>query len=363
MKKIAFYLPQYHCIPENDSWWGEGFTEWDNVKKSKPQFKSHYQPEVPLGENYYCLLDKEVQERQADLALQYGIDGFCYYHYWFEGKLLLERPAEQMLNDKKIKLEFCFCWANESWARTWDGQEKQILIKQNYNEDENAWKKHFDYLLPFFKDERYIRVNNKPLFILYKPQLIKNVDEFRRFWDKLAESHGFPGIYWAFQHDSAFDYVSKMDAFDMAIEFEPFYTVRTMPNRGKQPLMKRIIKKLCNMPTLYNYDEVWKYIIDREPELPISAPGIFTSWDNTPRRGNKALIFWKATPEKFRYYLDKKKTNLNRYNSQFIFINAWNEWAEGAHLEPDEKNGFGYLKAIKSVFENGEESENEDTSQ
>lgn len=362
MKKIAFYLPQYHSIPENDSWWGEGFTEWDNVKKSKPQFKDHSQPEVPLGNNYYCLLERSVQEQQANLALKYGIDGFCYYHYWFEGKLLLEKPAEQMLSNKKIKLEFCFCWANESWARTWDGQEKQILIKQNYNENEEAWKKHFDYLLPFFKDERYIKVDNKPLFILYKPHLIKNVDEFRAYWNKLAESQGFSGIYWAFQHDSAFDHVSEMNSFDMAIEFEPFYTVRKMPNRGKQPLIKRVIKKIRNMPTIYSYDEVWSYIINRKPELPISAPGVFTSWDNTPRRGNNAIVFWKATPEKFKNYLQKKITNLNKYNSQFIFINAWNEWAEGAHLEPDEKNGYGYLEAVKSAFEDSGESENEDIS-
>ena len=144
MKKIALYLPQFHAIPENDAWWGEGFTEWTNVSKSKPQFIKHVQPEIPYGKNYYNLLDENVQENQAKMAKKYGVDGFCYYHYWFEGKLLLEKPMENMLKNPKVDIPFCICWANETWARTWDGKEQDILIKQNYNEDETGWKKHFD---------------------------------------------------------------------------------------------------------------------------------------------------------------------------------------------------------------------------
>lgn len=351
LKPIAFYLPQFHSIPENDEWWGKGFTEWDNVKRSRPLFRGHNQPEKPLNHDYYCLLDKEVQIKQAKLAKEFGIYGFCYYHYWFEGKLLLEKPSEQMLMNQDIDVNFCFCWANESWARTWDGKEKKILIKQNYQENKEGWEVHFQYLLPFFKDKRYIKVNNKPLFLLYKPHLIKNGDALRECWNLLAKENGFSGIYWGMQHDSAFQHIDEMAPFDIAVEFEPYYTVNQMPNHGKQSFLQRAVKKIRRMPTIYNYDEIWKLIINRQPNQQCAAPGAFTSWDNTPRRGRKALIFWKAAPEKFEKYLTEKIIAVqNSYNSEFIFINAWNEWAEGAHLEASESDGYGYLEALKKAL-------------
>ena len=366
MKTIAFYLPQFHPIPENNEWWGEGFTEWVNVKNARPQFKGHIQPEIPYNNDYYSLLDSKAQINQAKLAKEYGVGGFCYYHYWFEGKLLLEKPMENMLKNKAVDIPFCVCWANETWARTWDGKEQDILIKQNYNEDENGWKKHFDYFLPFFKDERYIKHNGKPMLLIYKPQLILNCKEMIAYWRTLAVEAGFEGLYIGYQHHSAFD--SDMDAsgFDFGVEFEPFFTVRELKRETNgfsqkvkyafshpKWVFRKLRQKLFNKPAIYDYDEIWARIIRRKPEKANIIPGAFTAWDNTPRRGNNSNVFFKSTPEKFvKYYSSQLKHAKEIYHSEYIFINAWNEWAEGAHLEPDAHNGFGYLEALKNHIEN-----------
>ena len=362
MKYIAFYLPQFHAIPENDEWWGKGFTEWNNVRKSKSLFRKHNQPEIPLNKNYYCLLDSKTQEWQSQLALNYGIDGFCYYHYWFEGKLLLEKPLELMLKNKNIKIPFCLSWANESWARTWDGQENELLIKQNYNEDENGWKKHFEYFLKFFKDERYIKNNGRPVLIIYKPHLIKNCKDMLAFWRKLAKENGFADLYIGYQHYSAFNQNMSENGFDFGINFEPFYTVYEI-NRKLNNIKKKAVyylenpknitrflrKKLLSEPNIYDYDEIWNNIIRRKNNKSIYR-GAFTSWDNTPRKGKNADVFFESTPQKFEKYLNAlTRASKKAGNDEYIFINAWNEWAEGAHLEPEERYGYGYLEAIKRV--------------
>ena len=190
MKIIAFYLPQFHNIPENDEWWGDGFTEWTNVKKAKPLYEGHMQPRVPLGGNYYNLLDDNVKIWQADLAKKYGVYGFCYYHYWFNGKMLLEKPMEQMLANKEVDIPFCICWANEPWTKAWVGDERKLLIAQEYGQEEE-WKQHFMYLLPFFKDERYITKNGKPLFVFYRPDIVPCMKEMIETWDKLAKENAF----------------------------------------------------------------------------------------------------------------------------------------------------------------------------
>lgn len=363
MKKIAFYLPQYHCIPENDEWWGKGFTEWVNVKKATPLFTGHNQPEIPLDKNYYNLLDKEVQEEQSKIALCYGLDAFCYYHYWFDGKLLLEKPMEQMLSNKNIKIPFCISWANESWARTWDGRDSHILIKQNQNESRESWIKHYEYLSKFFCDKRYLKNQNKPVFIIYKPQLIGKIRKFMECWDKLAQKDGFDGIYWGYQHPSAFLDTKVIDMFDFGIEFEPLYTDTEMEGKraqleGMRRILyafqhprwgvKKIKKKILKLPSIKSYDEVWGKIITRKPKRKNIQPGAFPAWDNTPRKGKNGIVFWGASPDKFKRYLSKQcKRAKEIYHAEYIFINAWNEWGEGAHLEPDEKNQFGYLEALK----------------
>ena len=222
MRIIAFYLPQFHNIPENDEWWGDGFTEWVNVKKAEPIYEGHEQPRVPLDGNYYNLLDDDVKIWQAELAKKYGIYGFCYYHYWFNGKLLLEKPMEQMLENKKVDLPFCVCWANEPWTRAWVG-EKKVLIGQEYG-TEKEWKEHFDYMLPFFRDDRYIKEDNRPLYVIYRPEIIPCLQEMLALWDKLAKENGFDGMCFAYQNID-FDLLKDKDdsMFTYNIEFQPHY--------------------------------------------------------------------------------------------------------------------------------------------
>lgn len=360
-KIITFYLPQFHAIPENDEWWGDGFTEWTNVKKSKPLYKGHYQPEIPLNNNYYCLLDSEAQEWQSKLAQKYGVYGFCYYHYWFNGKLLLQKPMENMLINPKINIHFCISWANESWSRTWTGKEKEVLIKQE-SDDEEMIKKHFEYLLPFFKDQRYIKIDNKPLFIIYKPHLMPNVKRELEIWNELAINNGFDGIYFGHQSCESFDY--DMSMFDFGIEFEPFYT-RAYESKSYKNFLKRMIHFICHPSQLFqkirnrlslgwvdNYDRITKIACNRNADNH-SYLGAFPSWDNTPRKGKKSYIVKGSTPLKFENYLTNllKKNRAKDKNNDFIFINAWNEWAEGAHLEPSELYKFSYLEAVKNSLE------------
>lgn len=350
MRSIAFYLPQYHSIPENDKWWGKGFTEWTNVKKAKPLFKKHIQPEVPLDIGYYDLSDDKVMVKQAQLAKSYGLYGFCYYHYWFEGKLLLEKPLEQMLNNNNIDIPFCICWANETWSRTWNGSESDILIKQNYNEDITLLRSHFDYLLKYFKDDRYISKDNRPMLIIYKPHLVTNLDFLMSKWNEWAIEEGFNGVCFGFQHHSTFENESVVKKMDFGIEFEPWYTAGEINKRANKNILylKYLKNRFLKQPNVYNYDDIWKEILNRPPLYSNIMPGAFTSWDNTPRKGANATIFYEATPDKFQNYLIEQINRAkNVYNSDYIFINAWNEWGEGAHLEPDEYNKYGYLQALK----------------
>lgn len=380
MKILAFYLPQFHQIPENDVWWGEGFTEWTNTKKTNPLFKNHYQPKIPLNKNYYDLSKMDTLLWQAELANKYGIHGFVFYHYWFkDGKKLLEKPAEMLLENKELKTKFCFSWANEPWSRRWDGSETEILMPQEYGE-KKEWKMHFDYLLKFFKDSRYIFVNNKPLFIIYKPDLIPNCNEMMDYWDELALENNLNGITFISQHASFFSNKCKDMKFDYNILFEPGYTLITHQNiKNKKEKLKIIMKnplvfeikknnfakrfyskKELNIMNFgrYNYDVIWKAIINRKNNDKKTLQGGFVDWDNSPRIGKRALVFHGSTPEKFQKYLSLLIKKLKKENKDLLFITAWNEWAEGSYLEPDEKHGYKYLEAVNNaLIENGENNE------
>ena len=379
MKIIAFYLPQFHNIPENDEWWGNGFTEWTNVKKAKPLYEGHMQPRVPLGGNYYNLLDDNVKIWQADLAKKYGVYGFCYYHYWFNGKMLLEKPMEQMLANKEVDIPFCICWANEPWTKAWVGDERKLLIAQEYGQEEE-WKQHFMYLLPFFKNERYITKDGKPLFVFYRPDIVPCMKEMIETWDKLAKENGLSGITFAFQSGD-YDWNNSKEAnlFDYDIEFQPPYASHWLySNDGKfvSALKKcrRLLagwagkkfgidlyrygtaqyKKMTGQ-TVANYDSMWQKIIEAKPVRSNSIPGAFVKWDNTPRHGERGQIN-VGTPEKFEYYLSKQiKHAREDYHEDMIFMYAWNEWAEGGYLEPDEDDKYGYLEAIKRALEENNE--------
>lgn len=374
MKIIAFYLPQFHNIPENDEWWGDGFTEWVNVKKNKPLYEEHYQPRVPLNNNYYNLLDDEVKIWQASLAKKYGIYGFCYYHYWFDGHLLLEKPMEQMLNNKKVDLPFCICWANEPWTKAWVGETK-VLMPQRYG-NEKEWEAHFNYLLPFLKDKRYIKVDGCPLFVIYRPEIINCLNDMLDYWDKLAKKNGFKkGLCFAYQNVD-FDLQKNKDdsRFDMNIEFEPVYAYRDMFS-GKHKMLKSLRRNLSNFlgkhygidllhygENFFNknkpisYDDAWKKILKRKPESDKNVPGAFVEFDNSPRKGKNAKIYQGATPEKFEKYMTEQiKRAKTVYKKDFLFITAWNEWAESCYLEPDEKYQYKYLEAVKQALINNDE--------
>lgn len=354
-KILAFYLPQYHCIPENDKWWGDGFTEWTNTSKAKPLFKGHNQPREPYDGNYYNLLNEGTRRWQADLAKKYNIYGFCYYHYWFNGKMLLEKPLEQVIELGEPDLPFCVCWANESWTRAWDGGEKQVLIAQEYG-NKNDWKEHFNYLLKLFKDKRYILIDNKPLLVIYRTSNICCCDEMIEYWNGLALQNGFNGIYFT-EMLTSYQKKSYSIHSEALIEMEPMYTLNfelpiTYRIRRK---IKRGFSKLLNTNTLntFDYDFVWNNIINRKRTKSDKKifPGAFVDWDNSPRKGKNGVVFKGASPEKFEKYLAKQIQRVNKVcNSDFIFINAWNEWAEGTYLEPDTKNGYSYLEAVREAL-------------
>lgn len=355
-KIIAFHLPQFHCIPENDEWWGEGFTEWTNTKKATPLYKGHYQPREPYKDNYYNLLDKESIKWQTDTAKKHGIYGFCYYHYWFNGKLLLEKPVEILLNEKDIEFPFCLCWANEPWTRAWDGGEKEVIMPQSYGNEEN-WEKHINYLLQFFKDERYIKIDNKPVFVIYRSNNINRCDELISYWNEKCVENGFNGIY-LIEEINTFQDKPILKLSQAVLEFEPMLTVNnkaslvTKLNRR----IKRVLRDKVNIKTLdtYDYDKIWKRIIGRKSNYDGKKVfyGGFVDWDNTARKKENATIIKGATPDKFEIYLTKQLRKANDLNCEYLFINAWNEWAEGTYLEPDKKYGYRYLEAVKNSLNN-----------
>lgn len=375
IKIIPFYLPQFHTIPENDEWWGKGFTEWTNVKKAIPLYEGHDQPRVPINENYYNLLDDNVKIWQADLAKKYGIFGFCYYHYWFkDGRRLLEKPAEQMLANKEIDLPFCFCWANENWSKNWDGGNREIIMKQDYGEKQD-WEKHFQYLLPFFKDKRYITVHGKPLFVIYKPEQIIDLYQMVKYMRERAVEEGFPGICFAFQFPTYYaDMYYRDDIFDYRIGFEPVYSrnlgsLREPGTSSKVTKLRKLLgeniisvyrkARSANMGinvgnpqqnlALYFYDETWDKILGANWTEEF-LPGAFVDWDNTPRNKH-GVAYTGFSIEKFESYMTKLIARAKQENKPMLFINAWNEWGEGAFLEPDEKYGYRKLEAVKRAKE------------
>ena len=370
MKVIAFYLPQYHDDPLNSKWWGKGFTEWTNVKKAKPLFENHYQPRIPENGNYYNLLDNNATFKwQIELAKKYGVYGFCFYHYWFDGTLLLNQPTEAYLNDSSLDFPFCICWANENWKRTWGSSSGETLIVQHYG-DETMWKAHFDYLLPFFKDPRYIMDSSTgmPLLVLYRPDVIPRLNEMLDYWNELAKKEGLKGLCYAYQHVS-FDLCKDKDdsRFTYNIEYQPQYAFSEIRNQ-KFKILKRIrrnmlsfiekkfsidLRRATSTHTLQvtDYDDVWQRILRRTPESDKNIPGAFVDWDNTVRMEKTGSVCNGASPEKFGKYFSQQLVRAKEvYKKDMIFIFAWNEWGESGYLEPDEKYGSQYLEMIKQAL-------------
>lgn len=353
-KIIAFYLPQFHETEENNKWWGEGFTEWANVKKACPLYKGHYQPKIPDKNNFYCLLDSEVQEWQSRIAMDNGIYGFCYYHYWFNGKLLLEKPMENMLVNKKIHINFCISWANEPWTRTWTGDNKDVLMQQTYGEQEE-WERHLQYLLPFFCDERYILKDNKPIFLIYRAENILKCHDMIEYWNNRLKEYGFSGIY-ILETLTGWQKEKKVGNSAGVVAMEPMHCMAVDVSKVCR-LWHKLIKKLglCKVGiyNVYNYDYIWKRILNKKfNQYRDYYYGGFMNWDNTARKGKNAVLLKGFSIDKYRCYLEKMYNKCQAEEKEYLFFNAWNEWSEGTYLEPDSLFGYDYLKVIKEIMNN-----------
>lgn len=373
MKIIAFYLPQFHRIPENDEWWGEGFTEWTNVRAAKPLFPGHRQPVVPLNGNYYNLLDSDTMAWQIGLAKQYGVYGFCFYHYWFDGHMLLEKPMEMMRADEGLNIPYCICWANENWTNAWKANgDVKTLIQQTYGGKEQ-WKQHFDYLLPFFRDPNYMLEDNRPFFVIYRPEIIPCLDEMMDYWNELAVENGFDGMAFAYQQLSFHLMPGDKSRFRYNIEYQPGVArydlnnqrkgaglaafkvrqaIRTVVSAADKALGTNLSARLTkNKLQTEDYDALCQAIVSRKPDSEKALPGMFVGWDNTPRRGKSGRVCLGSTPAKFEAYMEKQIENAKQnYHKDKLFIFAWNEWAEGGYMEPDEENRYGYLEAIRTAL-------------
>jgi O-antigen biosynthesis protein len=328
---IAFYLPQFHPIPENDRWWGKGFTEWTNVAKARPQFPGHYQPHLPAHLGFCDLRVPEIRRKQAELARNYGIEAFCYWHYWFEGKRLLGRPLDEVLASGQPDFPFCLAWANETWSRRWLGEEKEVLLKQTYSREDDV--EHARWLARAFADRRYLRVAGRPLLLIYRPG---HLPEPQRTCDVLRAEAVRQGI--AEPYLIGVNSHGERDwrdvGFDAALDFAPQLGV--LPN------------PLADGLKIYDYTLGCRLMKSRSRNSE-RYPCVFVSWDNTPRRGENGIVFLNSTPEAFERELsDAVRTLLARpVDHRLVFVNAWNEWAEGNHLEPDQKFGLQYLEAVR----------------
>ncbi len=359
---VAFYLPQYHPIPENDTWYGKGFTEWRNVAKAKPLFRGHYQPHIPADLGFYDLRLPETRREQSELAQKYGINAFCYWFYWFgAGDVLLENPIWWMLNDKMTTIPFCIGWANHSWSnKLWDSKgNNQLLKEQKYlgNED---YERFFYYVLPLLKDDRYFRVHNKPLVYVYKPLDSAEIKSFVSLWDELAKKEGLNGIYFVGE-DRNSENISDIleNGFDAVCENNTtaIHHYLSLPEKVWLYITREWLKR----PTVFQYKDAIRFMVPKETAQPNVIPSIAPNWDHSPRTGRSAILLNDCKPEYFEQAVRQAFRIVSNKDAeeQLVFIKSWNEWGEGNHLEPDCKYGLGYLEAIRKVRT---ESENNDVS-
>lgn len=362
---IAFYLPQYHPIPENDKWWGKGFTEWTNVIKAVPLFEGHDQPVIPGDLGYYDLRNPATRELQAKIAHDYGIYGFCYYHYWFgNGKQLLERPFNEVLDSKKPDFPFCLCWANETWKGIWFGGSNEPLIEQTYPGRED-YELHFAYLVNAFRDTRYIKIDGKPLFVVYMPLNIPDLKEFTETFRELALKAGLNGLYllacrcpegWN-PTENNFDGVIGSEFSSMRYLAENLFkkvNIFTKIGRATYLFLKGqwpYDVEQRSKPLVVEYSTAIKYLLSEKEYEYDYFPCVIPNWDNTPRAGKKGLVLKNSTPQLFYEHFSRaiQKVQHRPDGKRVIFIKSWNEWAESNYLEPDEKYGYQYLEVIKQL--------------
>ena len=354
-RAIAFYLPQFHPVPENDQWWGKGFTEWTNTAKARPMFRGHYQPHVPADLGFYDLRLPETRAQQADMARAYGIEGFCYYHYWFAGRRILNRPLDEVVASGTPDFPFCVCWANETWSGIWHGAPNTVLIEQTYpGEDDH--RAHFAALLPIFRDPRHIRVGGKPLFLIYKPFKLAMPEQALRLWRTMAEEAGLGGLHIvANSTDMREDPVAL--GFDAVVR-GPDFKLKGWVRGWRDPAarIRQSVNARRGLPHIYDFAEMaLRYKPTREA-LP-SYPCVVHAWDNTPRSGSRGVVYTDPDPAVYRKLLNAAVgvVSDNSPDGRIVFLKSWNEWAEGNHLEPDLRHGKAYLQVLADVLrgENG----------
>ncbi len=348
IKPIAYYLPQFHPVPENNEWWGTGFTEWRSCTTARPLFPGHHQPKIPGDLGYYDLRLPEVQREQAKLARAHGIHGFCHYFYWFDGRQILERPTELLLANKDIDIGFCLCWANENWTRRWDGQDQEVLLLQRY--DTSTFPSFAKTLLKFFEDDRYIKIDGRPLFIIYSPAHVSEIQLLTDTLRKEAKNRGFPDLH-IIGAETFVNYGEWEDprkhGLDGAVEFPPHGTSSDMiyPTHLAAEKFEGCL-----------FDQFSTFVnsaMRPDPDFPLYRC-LFPAWDNTPRRDTRASIYVGASPDLFAHWLDHHcqwTERVHARDEQLLFINAWNEWAEGAYLEPDILNGSAFLEALRQTLD------------
>jgi len=358
---IAFYLPQYYPIKENDEWFGKGFTEWTSVGNSKPLYKGHYQPRVPADLGYYDLRIPEVRKAQADLAKEAGISAFCYYHYWFgKGKQMLEMPINEVVRLGEPDFPFCLAWANHTWYRkTWDVQrsvlDKIPLLKQEYLGKDDM-KAHFETLLPVFKDARYLKVKDKLLFVLYRVEDIPDLTEFMSYWQCLAKENGLPGFYFVSYADDKTRLKNvahnQCDASILSLKTELDSFTSNVHIRKGYRLFHALFYQLMHRPNVYSYKELIKKLVDPIFHEDRIYPILYPNWDNTPRRGCGSLIIEGSTPKMFKQQAKEVLSLIKdkHISDQIVFVKSWNEWGEGNYMEPDLKYGKGYIEALREAL-------------
>lgn len=356
-KLIALYLPQFHPIPENDEWWGKGFTEWANVVRGKPLFRGHYQPQLPADLGFYDLRLPEARQAQADLAREYGIFGFCYYHYWFTGRQVLQRPFEEVLASGQPDFPFCLCWANENWTRTWDGRGNVVLLEQRYSDEDDL--AHIRALAPALRDERYIRIDGKPLFLVYRASLLPDPARSMAIWREEARRLGIGELHLCRMESFLEDHDDPRPlGFDAAVEFQPDWS--RLPDALPHGRLSRYARRLMSAGAAtikrgwraYDYAQTVERMLQPRT-LPYTLyPCVTPAWDNTARRGARGTVFHGSTPQLYERWLQRvveRAMTAPENSENVVFVNAWNEWAEGAHLEPCQRWGRQYLEATQRV--------------
>jgi lipopolysaccharide biosynthesis protein len=373
VKIVSLYFPQLHAIPENDAWWGKGFTDWVNVEKARPLFAGHRQPRVPLGHDYYDQSQAKVIRRQVALAREHGVHAFCHYHYWFDGHQMLETPTNLLMSMKDLDIQFCLSWANETWSRRWDGQDHHILALQTHPPTKESWGRHFDYLINAWTDPRALRIGDKPLFLIYRPEKIPEIRNMLDYWRERARKHGIDDMFFMGVVQYRVPQWEILRHLDAMFLFQPFVSTsdiwdRSPPPAGFERHLAPVLRRLprpwalraqemidtMREPMTIDYDRVWQNIIDYKLDRAITVyEGAFVDWDNTARYGRRARIYVGASPQRFEHWMGKlvDKVAKRPPDERLIFINAWNEWAESAYLEPCEEFQYGYLEALKRVVE------------